>query len=220
MRRAAAETDLDSPPGKAAFFAALLPTLVRVDNAVERAAWLARAVERGRLDERAAGEELRRALQGRGTDAAGIAAAARRAPVSRAAGLLPAERWLIALLARGAEGAKEAIAELGEADLDGLRGAPLLRAAKTIWRRGGAMTVTALQEAAPDDDSRRLLSEIAVEGVPEDALSAQECVRELRRQPLRTRMAEIQKRLSAANGEAQDALLAEKMRLRRQMADI
>jgi len=45
-------------------------------------------------------------------------------------------------------------------------------------------------------------------------------VRVLRRQPLEARMAEIQKSLAGASGDAQDALLAEKMRLRRQMAEL
>jgi hypothetical protein len=64
------------------------------------------------------------------------------------------------------------------------------------------------------------MSEIAVAGVPEDGLSAEECVRELRRQPLKARMAEIQKRLAGASGEAQEALLAEKTRLVRQMTGL
>ncbi len=52
-----------------------------------------------------------------------------------------------------------------------------------------------------DEDARRVMSEIAVEGVPEEGLSAEDCVRELRRQPLKARMAEIQKRLAGASGE-------------------
>jgi hypothetical protein len=71
-----------------------------------------------------------------------------------------------------------------------------------------------------DEDARRLMSEIAVAGAPAEHLSAEECVRVLRRQPLEARMAEIQKSLAGASGDAQDALLAEKMRLRRQMAEL
>jgi DNA primase len=65
MRRAETTSDLSSPAGKAAFFAAVLPALVRTPNAVERQAWLARVVERGGLDAGGAREELRRALSGR-----------------------------------------------------------------------------------------------------------------------------------------------------------
>jgi DNA primase len=221
LRRAERESDLGSPSGKAGFLAALLPVLVRIGNAVERAAWLLRAVERGGLDEAAAREELRRALAGRGTDGAAVASAARSA-TPRAGALLPAERWLIALVTEAAEGVDEALGELTEADLDGLRGAPLLRAAKAVWRRGDPVSAAAIAGALKDDeeDARRLLAEIAVAGVPGEGLSARECVRELRRQPLRARMAEIQRRLAGASGESLTALLAEKTRLVREMTSL
>jgi Tfp pilus assembly protein FimT len=45
-------------------------------------------------------------------------------------------------------------------------------------------------------------------------------VREIRRLPLRTRMAEIQKSLREARGEAVETLLAEKTRLVRRMASL
>jgi hypothetical protein len=88
-----------------------------------------------------------------------------------------------------------------------------------VARRDERVTLLAVL-AELDEEARRLMSEIAVEGVPEEGLSAEECVRELRRQPLRARMAEIQKRLAGASGEAQEALLAEKTRLVRQMASL
>ncbi|HUL79165.1 MAG TPA: DNA primase, partial [Vicinamibacteria bacterium] len=115
MRRAQTAGDLSSPAGKAAFFAAVLPALVRTGNAVERQAWLARVVERGSLDAGGAREELRRALQGRTSGASAVAeAAARRTPAVRAAVLLPAERWLLALVAQGAAGVEIALDELQE----------------------------------------------------------------------------------------------------------
>jgi DNA primase len=220
MRRAETAGDLTSPAGKAAFFAAALPALVRTQNAVERLAWLGRVVERGGLDAGAAREELRRALSGRGGSASAVAeAAAKRPNVPRAAVLLPAERWLLALVAQGAAGVEIALDELQEADLEGLRSAALLRAAQAVARRDERVALPAVI-AELDDDARRLMSEIAVTGVPEEGLSAEECVRELRRQPLKARMAEIQKRLAGATGEAQEALLAEKTRLVRQMTGL
>lgn len=221
MRRAEQAHDVGSPEGKAGFLSALLPTLGRIDNAVERSAWLMRAVERGGLDEGAARAEMRRALGGRGTGASGVAEAARRAPVPRATrALMPAERWLLALIVAGADGIDEALAEIGEADIDGLRAAPLLRAAKAIWRREETLTLSALETEVADEDARRLLSEIAIEGVPEEGLSAVDCVKEIQRQPIKARMAEIQKRLQGATGESLEALLIEKTRLVRQMASL
>jgi hypothetical protein len=78
----------------------------------------------------------------------------------------------------------------------------------------------ALASETDDEDARRLLSEIAVEGAPREGLAAQECVREIRRQPLRARMAEIQKSLQGAQGETLEALLTEKTRLVRQMTSL
>ena len=54
IRQASAENDTRTPEGKAAFLNALLPSLTRLDSAVERTAWLPAIVERGGLDDRAA----------------------------------------------------------------------------------------------------------------------------------------------------------------------
>jgi DNA primase len=221
MRQAERENDTASPAGKAGFLSALLPALVRIHNAVERSAWLTRAGERAGLDEAAAREELRRALAGRGTDGAAVASAARGGrPAGRAEALLPAERWLLALIVQGAEGIDEAMGELTEADIDGLRAAALLRAAKAVWRRAGEVTAPALLSELEDEEARRLLAEIAVEGVPGEGLSAVECVRTLRQLPLDARMAEIQKKLQGASATAPDSLLDEKIRLARQKAGL
>jgi DNA primase len=220
MRRAQGACDASTPAGKAAFFAAVLPALVRTANAVERQAWLARVVERGGLDAGGAREELRRALSGKTAGPSAVAEAATRRPaVPRAQVLLPAERWLLALVAQGAAGVEIALDELQDADLEGLRSAALLRVAQAVARRDERVTLAAVLGGL-DEDAGRLLSEIAVEGVPTEGLSAEDCVRELRRQPLKARMAEIQKRLAGTSGEAQEALLAEKTRLVRQMAGL
>ncbi len=221
MRRAEEAHALATPAGKAAFFVDVLPALVRTENAVERSAWLGRVVERGGLDAGAAREELRRAVAGRpaGESKVGEIAPPRK-PLPTAERLLPAERWLLALVAQGAAGVEAALDELDEADLAELRSGALVRAAQAVARRDGKVTLAAVETALEDEDARRLLAQIAVLGAPAEGLAARECVLELRRQPLLARMAEIQKRLSGASGEAQDALLAEKMRLRRQMAGL
>jgi DNA primase len=219
MRRAATRHAVSTPAGKAAFLADVMPALVRTENAVERQAWLARVAERGGLDPSAAREELRRALSGRPGKASAVAeAAARQAGVPQVKALLPAERWLLALVAQSAAGVEEALKELTDADLEGLRSAALLRAAQAVARRDERVTLPALL-AELDEDAQRVMAQIAVEGAPMEHLSAEECVRVLRRQPLEARMAQIQKSLAGASGETQDALLAEKIRLRRQMAE-
>jgi DNA primase len=220
MRRAIVRHPVTTPAGKAAFFADVLPALVRTVNAVERQAWLARVVERGGLDLAAAREELRRALSGKPARGSAVAEAAARTPgASRTRGLLPAERWLLALVAQGAAGVENALDELQEADLEGLRSAALLRAAQSVARRDERVTLAAVV-AELDEEARRMMSQIAVEGAPAEHLTAEECVRVLRLLPLEARMAEIQKSLAGASGEAENALLAEKIRLRRQMAEL
>ncbi len=221
MRRAQTASDPSSPAGKAAFFAAVLPALVRTANAVERQAWLARVVERGGLDAGGAREELRRALQGRtGRDVGGGGGG--HAPPGGAQGGGPAAGRAVAARARGAGGGgrrdRARRARRRRTSRACARRA-LLRVAQAVARRNERVTLPAVL-AGLDEDARRLMSEIAVEGVPTEGLSAEDCVRELRRQPLKARMAEIQKRLAGASGDAQEALLAEKTRLVRQMAGL
>jgi len=218
IRRAAEETKPQTPAGKAAFLNALLPTLVRIESAVERAAWIPRIVERGGLDEAATRQELRRALQTRGPvsvrELAGSAP-----PTAPRPPLLTAERLLLAMLAHGAEDADEALGEISETDFASLRSAPVLRAAKGLYLRGVKVVAAELSAAVEDDEeSRRLVSEIAVEALPEKLPSALDCVRELRHQTLRKRLAELQKKLDA--GPADDQLLKEKNEIRREIASL
>ena len=217
IRRSAAENDTRTPEGKAAYLNALLPSLRRIESAVERAAWFPAVIERGGLDPQAAQEELRRALAGRSpTVAASVTPAA---PAPRPAVLLPAEKLLLALLLTDAEGAGEALDSLDDGDLRGLRAAPVLAAARVLRGRGEPVTAASLDGLLEDEDARRMVREVAVEGVTQGADPA-ECVRELRRLPLRTRMAEIQRDLPQARGQAEEALLEEKLKLKRRMAEL
>ena len=217
IRRSAAENDTRTPAGKAAYLNALLPSLRRIESAVERAAWLPAVIERGGLDAQAAQEELRRALGSRSQPVAGAVAPA--APTPRPAVLLPAERLLVALLLSDAEGAGEALDSLDDADLQGLRAAPVLAAARALRGRGERVTAAGL-EAALEEEARRMVREVAVEPPVTQGVDPAECVRELRRLPLRTRMAEIQRDLPQARGQAEEALLEEKLRLKRRMAEV
>ena len=51
-------------------------------------------------------------------------------------------------------------------------------------------------------------------------MTPEDCVRELRCGPLKARMAEIQKDLARASGADQEALLAEKLTLKRRMTTL
>jgi len=216
IRRAAALNDVATPAGKSAYLKSLLPSLVRVQSAVERAAWLPRVVAAGGLDRAAAEEELGRALGRRPTKVAASQPSLPRAM----RGLRPAERWLLALVVTGAEGAEQALDELQDEDLGGLHGEAVLRAAKRLRDRGERVTATALETAVEGEEQRRLVREVAIEDPPVDAAQPADCVRALRRLVVERRLSEIQRELQAApEGPAMEALLQEKLALSRQMAN-
>jgi DNA primase len=216
IRRAAAENDTRTPPGKAAYLKALLPTLTHIESAVEKAAWLSVIVERGGLDERAARQELRAAESNRPAPppAAGVTAPPPKME------MMPAERLLVGLLVHGAPGIDDALGELSDGDVEGLASAEVLRAARGLYLRGQTVSAAALEGEVGSDDARRLLSETAVGGPPGPGVVAQECVKELRRRPLKARMAQIQRDLPKATGDAERALLQEKNRIVRLMAQL
>jgi DNA primase len=216
VRRALAEHDTRTPAGKAAYLNAILPTLARLESAVERAAWLPRIAEAGDLDEAAARDELKRALSGRAA-VPGPEVKARPAPRPS---LVPAEKLLLALLVRGGEGIDLALGAITEADIVGLQSAEVLRAAKALYLRGETPTAAALEAALASDEARGMLTAIAVEGGPTVGVTPLDCVRELKSLPLKARMAEIQKTLKSASGPSLDDLLREKNQIKRQIANL
>jgi len=221
IRRAQSENDLATPAGKSAYLNALLPTLARIESPVERAAWLPTIVDTGGLDSMAAREEVRRALAHR---ASSIAASTEPIPAATVTPrarrrLIPAEKLLIGLILSDAPGVREALESIEEEDLVPLGAAQILRAARQLVKDGRPVTLAEL-EGVLDEDDRRLLSEAAVEDSPEKGITPAECVKELKTWPLKSRMAEIQKDLSKASGEAQEALLAEKLELKRRLSTL
>ena len=223
IRRAAALHETRTPAGKAAYLEALLPVLVKIDSAVERAAWLPRIAERGGLDEAAAREELRRALRGgRGPVGSVGGRAEEAAPVPgpvRAASLIPAERLLLGLLLRSAEGVDEALGELADAEIDGLHSAPVLRAARSLYLKNVAITSAALTEAV-EEEALPLLTAVAMVDGPSDGVSPLDCVKELKRILIRTRMAAVQRALKVAPAGEHEGLLTEKGELARRLAAV
>jgi DNA primase len=209
MERAASEHDLAAPAGKAAYLNALLPALVRIENAVEQAAWLPRLAARAGIDPAAAQRELKRALAGRPVIPTAPAAPASTPKPARTA-LLPAEKWLLALILKGAPGVEDALGELRDSDFDRLASAELLRAAKAVYLRNERLSAASLEAGLGSEDARRMLREIAMEDTPVDAASPQGCVDELRRRVVKARLAEIQRELPVASGASLDALLQEK----------
>ena len=186
---------------------------------MERAAWLPTIVDAGGLDTMAAREEVRRALAHR---ASSIGASQQPIPAATVTPrarrrLIPAEKLLIGLILSDAPGVAKALESIEEQDLQPLGAAQILRAARQLVLDGRPVTLAEL-EGVLDEDDRRLLSEAAVEDSPEKGITPAECVLELKTWPLKSRMAEIQKDLAKASGEAQEALLAEKLELKRRLS--
>ncbi len=216
--KSASDHDTQTPPGKASFLAAVLPSLARIQNGVERAAWLQRAVERGRLDPQAARLELKRAMGGMRGALRPVAAAA---PAASRRELLPAEKWLLAMLLREAPGASEVLEELDEADLTGLASAEILRAARALSLRGEAVSATALQAVLESEHARRLVTELAVLAAPTGDATALSCALEIKCRPLEARIDAIREALGRTADDAeQSALLQEQMTLKRRVQDL
>jgi DNA primase len=216
MGRAAGECDLRTPAGKAAYLQALLPALVLVESAVERAAWLQRIAERGSLDLRACEQELRKALQARGPVTVTPEAPRPKPPAQ----MLRAEEWLLLLVVRGADGVDDALGELADSDLDGLAAADVLRAARAIYLRGERVSPARLEAEVAGDDLRRLVTALGASDKPTGSVTAIECVAEIKRRPMEARLRAIQRELEAAKDEALDALLKEKLELRQRIASL
>ena len=215
IEKAAAENDTKTPPGKAAFIEAILPSLAKIESAVERAAWLQVVVDKGRLDGAASLSELKRAL------ATGKVVAIQPAPAApKRVVLQAAEKWLIALIVKEAAGVDEALEELGEADLDGLASCDVLRAAKAIHRRGEKLTAAALASEAKSEEARRLVTESAMEPGPTGDATPLSCVLEIKCWPLEARLAAIQGEIPGARDAEQNALLAEKTQLKQQIQSL
>jgi DNA primase len=214
--RAAEDNDTSTPQGKATYLSALLPALTRIDSAVERAAWVPRVVEAGHLDPGAAEQELRKALSLRTEPTAVTTPAPKRA----SGRLLPAERWLLSLVMRGAAGVAEALARLEEGDIEGLRSATILLTARQLSASDGGLTPAGLTAALASEDDQRLLREIAVEGPVVDTARAEDCTRELRRLRLKRQLTQIQAEMGRVGGAEAAALLHQKVEITRQMANL
>jgi DNA primase len=212
IEKAAAENDTKTPPGKAAYVEAILPSLAKLESAVERSAWLQVVVEKGRLDGAAALHELKRALATGQPVPMG-----KPAPAPKPAELQPAEKWLIALLVREAAGIDQALDELGEADLDGLASAEVLRAAKAIHRRSQTVTAQALASEVASDEARRMVTEMALLPSPTGDATPFSCALEIKCWPLEARLSAIQAEIPRAKDEELNALLAEIVHLKQQI---
>ncbi len=218
-RLAARENDIESPAGKAAYMNALLPALARIDSGVERAAWIPRIAQIGRLDPIAANEELARSLGSRqAIRPQAFVPAVRTTAASPKQELTRSEVWLVALSLKNLSEVAEALEELEGLDLSSLRAGPILATLLRFAAVSGEASIGTLQDALPEEEDRRVLREIVVQDLEVEASSAHSCALSLRRLLLERRLVEIQKTLvRGAPGHDMDAILDEKTRLSREI---
>jgi DNA primase len=218
-RLAARENDIESPAGKAAYMNALLPALGRIESGVERAAWIPRIAQIGRIDPIAASEELARSLGSRQAVRPQALTPALRAPMAAPKQeLTRSEVWLVALALKNLADVADAFAELEGLDLSSLRAGSILTSLLRFSEAGGEASLGTLQDALPDEEDRRVLREIAVQDLDVDAGSARPCALSLRKLLLERRLGEIQKRLvTGPSSQDIDALLEEKTKISREI---
>ncbi|MEO8362681.1 MAG: DNA primase, partial [Vicinamibacteria bacterium] len=218
-RLAARENDIESPSGKAAYMNALLPALGKIESGVERAAWIPRISQIGKIDPIAATEELARSLGSRQAIRPQAFTPAIRTPqAGPKQELTRSEVWLVALALKNLPDVADAFAELEGLDLSSLRSGSILATLLRFSDLGADASLGALQDALPDDEDRRVLREIAVQDLEIEASSARSCAMSLRKLLLERRLTEIQKSLVRGGAGADiDAVLDEKTRLSREI---
>ena len=216
---ASRENDIESPAGKAAYMNSLLPALARIESGVERAAWIPRISQIGKIDPIAASEELARSLGSRQAVRPQAFTPVVRTPGTAAKQeLTRSEIWLVALALKSLPDVADAFAELDGLDLSSLRAGSILTTLLRLSEVGGEASLGPLQDALPEEEDRRVLREIAVQDLEVEATSARPCAMSLRKLLLERRLSEIQKSLvKGALNQDVDALLEEKTRISREI---
>ena len=216
---ASRENDIESPAGKAAYMNSLLPALARIESGVERAAWIPRISQIGKIDPIAASEELARSLGSRQAVRPQAFTPVVRTPGTAAKQeLTRSEIWLVALALKSLPDVADAFAELDGLDLSSLRAGSILTTLLRLSEVGGEASFGPLQDALPEEEDRRVLREIAVQDLEVEATSARPCAMSLRKLLLERRLTEIQKSLvKGPLNQDVDAILEEKTRISREI---
>jgi len=218
-RVTAREHDIESPSGKAAYMNALLPSLSRIESGVERAAWIPRIAQIGRIDPIAASEELARSLGSRqAVRPQAMTPMVRTVAPAPKQELTRSEVWLVALALRSLPEVADALAELEGLDLSSLRSGSILATLLRFQAAGAEASMATVQDALSEDEERRVLREIAVQDIEIDAGAARSCALSLRKLLLERRLAEIQRALVKGSPDLDiDQILEEKTRLSREI---
>lgn len=185
LERAAAVHDLGRSDGRQRFVQEMLVVAARIPEATARDAFADRLAHRARIDEDVVRAEIRKAAVARRTSLP-------VATVEAGGRLKPAERDLLVGLLLDPARALAALAELDEADMDGLAGGDVLRAARELASEPAELVPGRLLERLTDRQAQALTglaSRISAPAPPA------ECVRALRMLRYERERAAVQRRI-------------------------
>jgi DNA primase len=194
LRREAGTHDLGTDAGRRRFLHEMLVVAARIPDAAARDQFADRLAHTARITEEVVRAELRKAAVARRTELP-----ARVLTAGPAGELKPAEIGLIWALLNDPDGSRLALEELEDADLEGLEAGPMLADARELGDVAAASFPTAWLERLNERDAARLTSIGSRSEGP--ALSAEDCVRTLRRMRFDRERAALQAELSRLTDE-------------------
>lgn len=186
---AAQRHPLDQPDGRRAFLRDMLEVAKAIPDAAARDQFADTIAHRARITEEVVRAEIRKA------------AVTRRVSVpatrwtSGASELKPAERDLLAALVLAPREAISALAQLEEADLDGLRSAAILRLARTLESEAGGPSALF---SRLNEHEGQLITSLAARGDPRASVA--ECIRALQAVRLQRERADVQREIDRLQG--------------------
>jgi DNA primase len=192
LDRAAEGLDLARPDSRKTFLDAMLRVAATIPDAAERDRFADTLAVRARVTEGVIRDEIKKAAAQRRVEAPAIAAAT-------SAPLRPAEQGLLWALAHRPVEALAAIAQLEEADFDGVASAAILKLAASL----GDMPADVLPKLVHErlsEEARAWLDRAASAEAP--AAPATDCVRALKRERCKRDLATVQDEIDQLSARA------------------
>ena len=155
LDRSAADEDLSTDEGRRSFLGKMLTVAARIPDAAQRDQFADRLSHKARITEEVVRAEIRKAAVQRQTN---VEEVERRVPA--VGQVKDAERGLIWALMHQSEGAREALLELEDTDLEGLATREILRQARSLQEWPAAALPDALIERLTKGEAA-LVQEIA-----------------------------------------------------------
>ena len=210
VRREIASRDMTRPEEKVAAINGVLPRIARLQSAVERASWAGKLADALGLDDDLVLQELRNALK-----AAKPSIRHRAGPDEPVRDL---ESRLVAVLLGSDEARRHASRVVVDADLEGTRVAPIVRAILDLEVRGLPVEGPLVVDALASEGDRDLLTRIAFRAEPlGSADDVDGCLEMLRHGRWKRELKEVARTAATPDRDEQTESLRRLMELRRRM---